>query len=1216
MLSLTLLVGGGLLAWKFWKPKDGTTEEKREADMERAMEVNIRGIGHMERFDYDSAGDAFEQVRKLAPDWVPGRINLALARLNEAGKIQPDGGDLSKKREVRFEEAIEIYKEILEQETEKRWLTYAHYGLGLIYYTRADIGRDDLDNARLHLGKALELDPLDAHTQYRFGLTLQDDPKRAADCFRKALDLDPYLGSALYSYITNPHVRASEKAERIKQLKEEHERMSAAELFSANASRYTELGFYGLAIGRTTPEPAGPEAPLPLFLPADNFKVQLGPDTRWVTDSDLGTDDLGDLRRLVRQRFGGTLVLLDYNRDGRIDIFLLGAVVRKGKIGNLLLKNEGDGRFTDATERAGLGAPHVSLGCSVADFDNNGYPDLFLTGVGEQRLYRNQKGTFEDVTAQAGLDQLKGVCLCSAFVDLDQDGDRDLLVSHCGETPKEAVKLLKEGGALSRAALSVFTNNGMAYPQLADRDPPPLEPKFVPFSHQAFASKSLITAIAISDVDLDLDVDLFLLPERGGPELVFNDRLLRFRRHNLPASQARSGTWSGALVLDVNRDERSDLLLLSPDREPQLLIHEPHSGTHNRDRLFRQGEIRSPILLQAQAIDLDLDGQTDVLGLSAQRLPVLLHNEGGRLRHIPAALGGEAAWTRDILAVVAADLNGDGLPDIIAWSASKGLELRTQVEGRRKALLLELSGHRRTKNQQIMRTNADGFGSWVVAHARAQSATLEYGTLFAGLGQSSIPLVLGLGMNPHADVVRVRWPDNVWQAEFAISAGQVKKIEEENRKTGSCPVLFAWDGKRFGFVTDFLGAGTLGETQPDGSYRQPRPEESVKIEAQQLVPHKGELLLKIAEPMDEVTYLDRLQLLVIDHPPEASVYLDERMATAGPQPSQDLLSFSSRIHPVKATNHRGKDVTAKLREWDRNAVDEFAWRSWIGFAEDHWIELDFGERLRDIGAGDRLVLFLAGWTEYAYPESIWAANQAGLAMQPPVLEKKGNDGRWLQVAEIGFPAGMPRMMTFDLTGKLNGHRGPLRIRTNLQVFWDQLFLAKIVDRVPSPVKAEQHRLFHVTSLEVSRATLSGRGMMQEFSPDGKLPTIYDYNRLSPMPVNQLSGRLTRFGEVTELLREVDDCYVLIGPGDEMEARFDATRLPPLQPGWKRSYVLRTWGYCKDTAPFTASGDSIDPLPFRAMSTYPYGPRERYPDTSKHRDYLRRYNTRQIGQVRR
>src|SRR5262249_51745320 len=160
-----------------------------------------------------------------------------------------------------------------------------------------------------------------------------------------------------------------------------------------------------------------------------------------------------------------------------------------------------------------------------------------------------------------------------------------------------------------------------------------------------------------------------------------------------------------------------------------------------------------------------------------------------------------------------------------------------------------------------------------------------------GLGQSRQPLVLGLGPHSQADVLRIRWPDNTWQAEFNLPAQRLACIEETNRKTGSCPILFAWNGRRFGFISDFLGAGSSGESQPglaqDGraTYRMPRPEESVKIEPDQLCPSGGDFIFKIAEPMDEVTYLDRLELLVIDHPLKVRVYPEERFPTDNQQPS-------------------------------------------------------------------------------------------------------------------------------------------------------------------------------------------------------------------------------------------------------------------------------------------------------------------------------------------
>ena len=551
------------------------------------------------------------------------------------------------------------------------------------------------------------------------------------------------------------------------------------------------------------------------------------------------------------------------------------------------------------------------------------------------------------------------------------------------------------------------------------------------------------------------------------------------------------------------------------------------------------------------------------------------------------------------------------------WSESNGLRLYTNHDNGNRAVLLDLVGHRRIDKLGLpSRCNADGFGAVAIVQAGGHWTTVENATLSAGIGQSRQPLTLGLGPFAQPDIVRLRWPDNVWQAEFNVPAGRVTVIDQENRRrSGSCPVLFAWDGRRFGFVTDFLGAGSLGELQPDGSCRPPRPEESIKIEAHQLAPLAGRYVLKLAEPMSEVTYLDSLQLVVLDHPAGVQVFPDERCCSSGEAPSQDLLALGRAIFPVCSRDHRGRDVTAALAEWDRRTVDGFARRRWLGYAEEHWVELDFGDRLAGFGPQDGLVLCLAGWTDYPYPESIWAANQAGVALQQPVLERLGADGQWQTViADAGFPAGLPRMMTLNVTGRLGGGRCLLRLRTNMQIYWDQIYAAPLLERVPAQsisAHGETAETFRAVCREVSRASLEARGFMQEYSPDGQRPAIYDHDRLELVAVSRLAGRLTRTGDVTALLRERDDMFVIFGPGDEITVSFETAGLPDLPPGWVRSFVLHTSGYCKDCGPFTATGETIEPLPFRSMSAYPYGPGEHYPADPAHAKYRREYNTREV-----
>ncbi len=1195
--SVLLLVA--VLVWSIWwwqaQPKLPSIE---------ALRANNRGIGQMEQFEYAQAVQSFEEVVQRAPAWIPGRINLGIALLNTATK-------------PNLERAVALFQEILRQEPDN---PYAHYCLGIIF------GYEGNTQAAVpHFEAVTRIDPTDAGAWYQLGNTLAADEERSTECFQKAVQLDPHLSGAIYGLAMRLR---SQNLQRSKDLLAEHKALIEAGWENPTAIKYTEMGRYAEVVGRMAVPSSGPAiGPLPLFARSEHFHVQLAAGTRWATAADFGTGAVAELRAAVRARFGATLAVLDFNRDGKPDLLLLGAVVENGQVRDLLLRNDGDGQFTDVTAQAGLGGARSSLGCCVADFDNDGYPDLFLSGSGEQWLFRNTgQGSFEDVTAQTELKQLKTVCLGATFVDLDQDGDLDLVVTQYAATAEDAlVALGKRPPPNPKRApeegLAVYLNQGQAVPDAAKNKKPPLTTDFRRATEPAalLGGGMHAVGIAVADWDRDNDLDLLVLADDAAPQLILNDRLLRFHRAPLPESILSGGPWNGALVCDANQDGLSDLFVVSSTRPPVLLLNQPSSDSTPIEQRFRAGVTNSPPLLQAQAIDLDLDGRTDIVGLSAQHKPVFLHNDGRRLTHATEALGRDAEWPADLVGLVVADWTGAGYPDVLVWSEKTGLHLHVNQGNGNHALKLELTGqNRKDERGNQLRTNADAFGVKVIAQAEDLSTGAEYTTLSAGLGQSRQPLLLGLGRHAEAEVVRLRWPDNTRQAEFNLPTRQVVRIEETNRKTGSCPVLFAWDGRRFGFVADFLGEGSVGEMQPGGGCRPPRPEESVKIEAEQLVPRDGHYVLKIAEPMDEVTYLDRLELVVLDHPADIRVYPDERFGTSQLLARQELFAFRQAIFPVKARDHRGHDVTAVLRDWDRATVDGFARRSWLGFAEEHWVELDFGERLAAFAPRDRLILCLAGWTDYPYPESIWAATQAGIALQPPVLERQAPDGTWQPlVAEFGFPAGLPRMMTVEVTGKLGGPRCVLRLRTNMHVYWDQIFVAPLLESVVLPPRpqilsaegqGDKQELVRATPLEVLRAELSARGCMQEYSPDGRQPTLYDYDRIDAFHVTRLSGRLTRLGDVTELLRQADDRFVLFGPGDEVTVHFDAQALPDLPPGWKRSFVLRTWGYCKDAGPFTATGETVEPLPFRGMSRYPYDPEERYP----HAADLAHYHTRQVG----
>jgi hypothetical protein len=132
-----------------------------------------------------------------------------------------------------------------------------------------------------------------------------------------------------------------------------------------------------------------------------------------------------------------------------------------------------------------------------------------------------------------------------------------------------------------------------------------------------------------------------------------------------------------------------------------------------------------------------------------------------------------------------------------------------------------------------------------------------------------------------------------------------------------------------------------------------------------------------------------------------------------------------------------------------------------------------------------------------------------------------------------------------------------------------------------------------------------------------IPSLGRFNREDPLSgikglrvaISPMAGKLTRTGDVTELLRQRDDRFVIFGPGDVVTASFEVGDLPDLPLGWVRSFVLRTWGYCKDSGIFTASGDTIEPLPFHKMSVYPYGSIDHFPFDPDRDKYQREFNTR-------
>jgi len=389
-------------------------------------------------------------------------------------------------------------------------------------------------------------------------------------------------------------------------------------------------------------------------------------------------------------------------------------------------------------------------------------------------------------------------------------------------------------------------------------------------------------------------------------------------------------------------------------------------------------------------------------------------------------------------------------------------------------------------------------------------------------------------------------------------------------------------------------------------YAKPSPEEYLKIEPDQLQPRDGAYLLQMLENLEEVTYLDEAKLIALDHPKEIDVYPLGAFGGRDAGPLRKLaVERSARVYALRAIAHNDRDVTGALQKIDRTYADNFRLDRLAGYAEMHNLTLEFPEAVTRM---KRTALFLYGWVDFEYSSSNYAAYQAGVRLTPPVLEieNKEEGGFRPLVEPMGFPPGLPRMISVDLTDQAPLASRRLRLRTNMRVFWDQIFIAEPLE---DSVAADKIK---VNEIKLSGAHLHRRGFPREHSPDGREPRVYDYGILdNTQPFKVMTGDYTKFGAVTELLTRSDDRFVIFGKGEEVTLEFPVKGLPVVPKGSTRSFLLYANGYCKDMDPHTAYPDTVEPLPFHGMSAYPYPSGESYPDDAEHRDYRKTWNTRRL-----
>ena len=463
-----------------------------------------------------------------------------------------------------------------------------------------------------------------------------------------------------------------------------------------------------------------------------------------------------------------------------------------------------------------------------------------------------------------------------------------------------------------------------------------------------------------------------------------------------------------------------------------------------------------------------------------------------------------------------------------------------------------------------------------------------------------------MGKRENPDAVRVIWTSGVVQAEIEYSNEktttaknfEVTKIEELDRKPSSCPYLYTWNGEKFEFITDFLGGGEMGNWQGKGVYNNSDSDELVRITSDQLKPKNGKYEIRVTNELEEVLFLDKLKLIAVEHDADTEVFPNEGlgMSTAG----QKILYSTKNAHvPFSAHAAGGENVLPKIEKLDRVFYDDFKSLNIRGYAETHNLTLNLDDKKNYKG---RTLLLLTGWTDYAFSSDNLAASQSGKSQFLPYLQVKNKRGEWQTVIDsIGISIGRPQTLVVDLTGKFLTDSREVRIVTNFKTYWDSI----AVDT------SEQISNLKTTEINSSNANLRERGFSGETIINAMIAPSYD-KVLNDGRWKYFSGKFTRTGDVKLLLNQIDDLFVISKTGDELVLSFDA--LPNLPKNKKYTFLLYADGYSKEMDINSGSPDAVFPMPFKAMTKYPYGADEHFPMTEAKRKIYDEYTTRKANNL--
>ena len=879
---------------------------------------------------------------------------------------------------------------------------------------------------------------------------------------------------------------------------------------------------------------------------------------------------------------GRALEVADFDGDDRPDIAWVAA--RDGSetsLSELQLRSASTGLAEPPT------APETDARLLVAgDADNDRRLDLVAVG---DPLAVWQVDASAD-TPRFG--DISGRFLAQPFavdaadlIDFDSDGDLDLAVARTGGGPDLLRNVSGEGvfegplEALGRRAL----------PEVEER----------PFHH-----------LQATDADRDGDTDL-LLAHDAGVLWLDNLRQGRFTERTPPAP---GGNLLGRLVGRLLGDDSESALAtgtavrvvrtadLDRDGIPEFVL----AGASTVILKAGENGALAPFPLTPESIglpngatdlallDADNDGRRDLALVADGELRVLTQTSASGPEALEFQLAQVLGLPRDagFSAVRAEDLDDDGDLDLVAAGASGLYRIENLTGSENNWLRVRLVG----LDIGNQKNNVFGRGTTIEVKSERAYQYIEVDR----------PVThIGLGNRRRPDLIRVVWANGVPQNR--LNPGGNQTIVEEQVLKGSCPFLYTWDGEKIAFVTDLLWGAPLGMPLADGVWNGYDPDELVRVDGART--RNGFYDLRITEELWEAAYIDRVRLWVVDHREGVEVASNLRIVPGRGhvgRPPDEVVAGTNIQPVVQATDGRGRDVTERVQARDEVYADGYERSRYQGHTARPWtFTFDLGE-----APAKPVRLWLDGWVFPADASLNLAIAQAvehgDLEMVMTRLEVETAAGWQTLLDPMGFPPGKTKTMVVD-TPPLPSGATRLRIVTTRWLHWDRVAWSTDIGEMDGADVVVQARL------DAASAELVYRGFSAATRPAPNGPHLFDYQRTgTESPWLPFPGRYTRFGDVRELLVDVDDRQVVIGPGDEIQVLFDARELPPLAPGHVRTVFLESFGWDKDADRNTWKADSNLPLPFHAMSGYPFAPGEAYPRTPELDAYRADWLTRVVG----